>query len=296
MSDQNNFGTSNSRTNNARTSNSRTSNSATSTFRTGDSGRSDGSGSITRRTALGRGAGVAAIGVASAFATAVSGSPAAAASGADVLPRAVAGVRFPTSELARKTAQFVRSVSSGTLFNHVMRTYLFGSLLCDRRGVPYDSELAFVASALHDLGLVEAYRTPAERFEVDGADAAQRFLREQRMPADRAAVVWDAIALHTNAGIATRKRPEIAMVSVGSGADFSGNGLQRIPSDTLEEILAAFPREGFKQDAIATILSLCRTKPMSVLMHPFAEVGRRHIPEFPVPTVEDLLLAAPFEE
>ncbi|MFH8462649.1 HD domain-containing protein [Streptomyces sp. NPDC017991] len=261
---------------------------------------------VTRRAALGRGAGVAAIGAASALATAVSGPPAAAAGPAtrgnpsasrtDALPRTVAGVRIPSSELARRTAQFVRSVSSGTLFNHVMRTYLFGSLLYDRRGDPYDSELAFVAAALHDLGLVEAYRTPAERFEVDGADAAQRFLREQHMPAERVAVVWDAIALHTNAGIATRKRPEIAMVSVGSGADFSGNELRRIPSDALEEILAAFPREGFKQDALDNILSLCRTKPMSVLMHPFAEVGRRHIPGFPVPTVEDLLLAAPFEE
>ncbi|MGW5867303.1 HD domain-containing protein [Streptomyces sp. NPDC055239] len=212
------------------------------------------------------------------------------------LPTAVAGVHIPDSELAQKSAAFVRGVSSGTLFNHVMRTYVFSSLLFDRRGVPYDSELAFVAAALHDLGLVKAYQTPTERFEVDGADAAQRFLREQGMSADRAAVVWDAIALHTNAGIATRKRPEIAMVSVGSGLDFAGNDLQEIPSDVLEEILTTFPREDFKKDALDNMVSLCRTKPMSVLMHPFAEVGRRHIPDFPVPTVEDLLFASPFEE
>ncbi|WP_242587222.1 HD domain-containing protein [Streptomyces sp. MST-110588] len=187
-------------------------------------------------------------------------------------------------------------MSSETLFNHVMRTYLYGCVLFDRRGIHYDRELAFVAAALHDLGLVEAYRTPTERFEVDGADAAQRFLKEQRMSAEKVSVVWDAIALHTNVGIAARKRPEIAMVSVGSGLDFTGNGLQHIPSDTLEEILDAFPRKGFKQDARDNILSLCRTKPMSVLMHPFAEVGRRHLSGFSVPTVEDLLLAAPFEE
>ncbi|WP_328491788.1 HD domain-containing protein [Streptomyces sp. NBC_00414] len=277
-------------------------------FGKSDSGKGDAVRGVTRRAALGRGAGIAAMGATSALATAVSGPPAAAATGAaaspgnasgrtaDELPGTVAGVRIPTSELARSTARFVRSVSSGTLFNHVMRTYLFGALLLDRQGVRYDRELAFVAAALHDLGLVEAYRTPTERFEVDGADAAQRFLRAQRMPAERVAVVWDAIALHTNAGIATRKRPEIAMISVGSGLDFTGNELRRIPSDALEEILAVFPREGFKQDALDNILSLCRTKPMSVLTHPFAEVGRRHIPEFPVPTVEDLLFAAPFEE
>ncbi|MEU4896600.1 HD domain-containing protein [Streptomyces sp. NPDC044780] len=257
--------------------------------------KSKGTKKVTRRTMLQRGAGVAA---ASAFAAAVSHPPAAAAPRprADALPTAVAGVRIPDSGLAREAAAFARGASTETLFNHVMRTYLFGCLTFDQQGVRYDRELVFVASVLHDLGLVQAYRTPNERFEVDGADAAQRFLREQRMSADRVAVVWDAIALHTTAGIAARKRPEIAMIAVGSGMDFSGNGLQKLPSDTLDEVLTAFPRKGFKQEAIDTIVSLCRTKPMGELMHPFAEVGRRHIADFSVPTVEDLLLAAPFED
>ncbi|WP_051812311.1 HD domain-containing protein [Streptomyces sp. NRRL S-340] len=281
--------------------------------RDGNNGREHDGNNVSRRTALGRGVGAgigfAAIGLTSAFATAVSAAPAAAAArpasapggrgtpqDAGSLPRTVAGIRIPRSEVAQKAAAFAQSASSPTLFNHVVRTYLYACVLFDQRGVSYDRELAFVAAVLHDLGLVEAYRTPSERFEVDGADAARRFLREQRMPASRVEVVWDAIALHTNVGIATRKRPEIAMVSVGSGLDFAGNDLQKIPSGTLEEILDAFPREGFKQDAVSTMLSLCRTKPMSVLMHPFAEVGRRHIPGFPVPTVEDLVLAAPFAE
>jgi hypothetical protein len=262
---------------------------------------------VSRRAALGRGVGAAAIGVTAALAGPLS-VPAAASPGrprpaeggsgesGGALPRSVAGIRIPSGEVARAAAALAREASSETLFNHVMRSYLFGCALFDRQGVPYDRELAFLATVLHDLGLVEAYRSPEERFELDGADAAQRFLKARHVPDDRIAVVWDAIALHTNAAIAARKRPEIAMVAVGSGADFSGNGLDRIPSSALEDILGAFPREGFKQDAVDTMLSLCRTKPMSVLMHPFAEVGRRHLPGFPVPTVEDLVLAAPFAE
>ncbi|EPD91544.1 MULTISPECIES: HD domain-containing protein [Streptomyces] len=262
---------------------------------------------MTRRTALERGVGVAALGAASAFAGAVSNAPAASAAahaprgngstaGTEALPREVGGIRIPRSEVAQKAAAFARSESSVTLFNHVMRTYLFGCVLFDQRGVHYDREIAFVASILHDLGMVEKYRSPNERFELDGADVAQQFLRKQRMSADRVEVVWDAIALHTNRPIALRKRPEIAMVSVGSGLDFAGNELEKIPSEILDDILDAFPREGFKKNAVDTMLSLCRTKPMSVLMHPFAEVGRRHLPDFAVPTVEDVLLAAPFAE
>ncbi|CAL9323617.1 HD domain-containing protein [Streptomyces sp. SudanB182_2057] len=251
---------------------------------------------VTRRTVLQRGAGAAAAGAAAAFA----GPPAAAharpGEAGETLPATVAGVRVPDSEVARHTVAFARSVSSPSLFNHVLRSYVFGALVLDRQGARYDRELAFVAAVLHDLGLVEAFQTPAERFEVDGADAARRFLRRLRVPAGRVDVVWDAIALHTSAGIAARKRPEIALVSVGSALDFTGNGLERIPSDALAEVLGAFPRLEFKKVALETILSLCRTKPMGELMHPFAEVGRRHLPGFAVPTVEDLLVNAPFTQ
>ncbi|MFC5660914.1 HD domain-containing protein, partial [Streptomyces nogalater] len=215
---------------------------------------------------------------------------------AAALPATVAGVRIPDTEVARHTVAFARDVSSPSLFHHVLRSYVFGALVFDRQGARYDRELAFVATVLHDLGLVEAFQTPSERFEVDGADAARRFLHRLRVPAGRVDVVWDAIALHTSAGIAARKRPEIALVSVGSALDFTGNGLDRIPADVLAEVLGNFPRLEFKKVALDTVLSLCRTKPMGELMHPFAEVGRRHIPGFPVPTVEDLLMNAPFTE
>lgn len=91
-----------------------------------------------------------------------------------------------------------------------MRTYLFGSLLFDQRGVRHDRELAFVAAVLHDLRLVEAYQTPTGRFESDGTDAAQRFLQETLMSAERVAVIWDAIALHTNIGAGARRADSTA--------------------------------------------------------------------------------------
>ncbi|MBU3862566.1 HD domain-containing protein (plasmid) [Streptomyces sp. 4503] len=254
-----------------------------------------------RRTVLQHGAGIAAVGAISALATAASATPAAARttgrkSTAGTLPSTVAGVRIPDSGLAREAVTYAQGVCSETIFNHSLRTYLFASLIFDRRGVTYDRELVFLAAVLHDLGLIEAFQTPTERFEVDGADAARKFLTERHVSAERAEVVWDAIALHTSVGIATRKRPEIAMISVGSGMDFAGNDLKQIPSDALADVLTTFPRKGFKKDAVDKMISLCRTKPMAELMHPFAEVGRRHIPDFAVPTVEDLVLAAPFTE
>ncbi|WP_051711698.1 HD domain-containing protein [Streptomyces sp. NRRL S-350] len=270
------------------------------------SDQNDEARAATRRTVLRRGAGIA-VGAASALSTTAFTAPTAVQGPRPTpgrastprsggLPASVAGIRIPDTRLARETVAFARGTCPETLFNHVMRTFLFGALLFEQRGARYDHELVFVAALLHDLGLVEAFRTPTERFEVDGADAAQRFLEQRKVTPPRVALVWDAIALHTTVGIAARKRPEIALISVGSGLDFTGNGLEKIPADARADVLSAFPRAGFKQAALDHILSLCRTKPMAEVMHPFAEVGRRHLPHFPAPTVEDLLLASPFEE
>ncbi|MFC6094205.1 HD domain-containing protein [Saccharothrix lopnurensis] len=212
------------------------------------------------------------------------------------LPHPVAGLRPPDTALARQAMRFARDESSEILFNHVMRSYHFGALLLDRAGARYDRELLFIGSVLHDLGLVERFTSPTERFELDGADAARRFLRQRGVANDRVEVVWDAIALHTNATIAARKRPEIAAVAAGAGVDVGGRGLEDLDPADVAEVLAAYPRTGFKRDAVDTVLDHCRRKPTAYFTHPFAEVGRRHIPDFAVPTVEDVVLAAPFPD
>jgi hypothetical protein len=212
------------------------------------------------------------------------------------LPRRVAGIRIPDSNLAQAAAELALSVSPDNLYNHCIRTYLFAALVYKGTGVKFDEELTFVAAALHDLGLVEQFMTPNERFEVDGADAALRFLRQWRVPAARAGVVWDAIALHTSVGIVTRKAPEIAAVSIGAGIDATGNGLQNLSTEDVAEVLTAYPRLDFKKSAVASIIAYCEKKPTTLLLHPWESVGRRHIPNFPLPPLEDIILGAPFAE
>ncbi len=256
------------------------------------SGEMWAAGRVGRRELLGRGAkvavgvGVLGIGVSSAQVAV------AAPEAGDALTRS----GIPDGPVAREAMRLAREASSETLFNHVMRTYLYGVLLFERPGVRFDREMLFVACMLHDLGLVERYRSPAERFELDGADAAARFLRERRVSAERVDLVWDAIALHTNVSIAVRKRPEIAAVAAGAVLDVAGQGLDRVDPGAVAEVLAAYPRLGFKEDAVRTMVELCRTKPMAQFAHPFVEVGRRHIPGFAVPTIEDAVNAAPFAE
>ncbi|MGA4837895.1 HD domain-containing protein [Streptomyces sp. G45] len=157
---------------------------------------------------------------------------------------AYGGLPFPDSHVAVAARDFVRSTGHPALFHHCMRTYLYARLIGERDGLlpdrDYDDELLFLGSVLHDVGLT-ADGDREQRFEVDGADLAAAFLVGQGQPAERVEVVWDAIALHTSEGIASRKRPEIALVSAGTRLDIAGSAAD-LPPGYADRVHAVLPR------------------------------------------------------
>jgi hypothetical protein len=213
-----------------------------------------------------------------------------------VLPRAIAGVPVPDSAVAVRAAELAASACPPFLFNHCVRTYAFAGLALQKAQKKYDHELAFVASVLHDLGLVERFMTPEGRFELDGADAAKSFLIEVGLAADRAEIVWDAIALHTAMGIVDRKAPEVAAVSLGARIDVAGGGLEQLRPAEIEEIIEAFPRLEFKVQFVELLVAMCRKKPMAQFGQFTAELGRASIVDFSCPTPAQLIAGAPFKE
>ncbi len=101
----------------------------------------------------------------------------------------IALVEVPDSKLVRGAIDLAKSSSPPVLFNHVMRSWLFSAYLSQLEKTSVDPELLAVASVLHDLGLVPAFEG-AERFEVDGANAARTFLRERRVGEADVQLVW----------------------------------------------------------------------------------------------------------
>lgn len=130
---------------------------------------------------------------------------------------------LPDTALTRAALDHAERVLPAYLFNHSVRTFLYAREL--GRETDVDLEVLFLGCVLHDLGLTGP---TGQRFEVEGADAARRFLVERKLNGDAADVVWQAIALHTSVGIADRMRPEIALVQAGSGADVLGRGLDDV--------------------------------------------------------------------
>jgi hypothetical protein len=211
------------------------------------------------------------------------------------LPGEVAGVKLPDSKLARDATDYVRGLSAPVVFNHVLRTYLFGVLLGRAKKLNFDSELFYLGAVFHDLGQTERFMGK-QRFEVDGADAAAAFLEDKGVPTELIEVVWDAVALHTSVGIVERKRPEIALVSAGAGADVVGFGVAQLPSEAVAQVIAAFPRPGFKMAYQKVLAEIVARKPETAMGNFLAAVGERHIPGFKAPNFCDLMDAAPFTD
>lgn len=201
----------------------------------------------------------------------------------------------PDSALARKAADLAARAHSTSLLNHVHRTWWFAEFLGTKRGLKYDRELVYLAALLHDLGLSDQHAGP-NRFEVDGADAASRFLLEHHYPPEKAELVWDAIALHSSGGIAERKRPEIALINFGAHVDVMGLRLEEISRALIDDTLALYPRLGFKRAFSEALAEVARRKPHTAIGTGMADISRRLNPDLALPNVCDLIHDGPFDD
>lgn len=165
----------------------------------------------------------------------------------------IAGVEIPDTRAAAEATRLVAEATPPLLFHHSRRVFLLGTLLGRRLDLQPDPELLYLAAMFHDLGLLVPSSDAAQRFEVDGADHARRFLLEQGFSAAAADVVWTAVALHTTPEVPRRMGPEIAVTQLGVLTDAVGAGLTDLPPDALEEITAVHPRGDFKREFLRTL-------------------------------------------
>jgi hypothetical protein len=182
-------------------------------------------------------------------ATAIGG---AATSRAQALPREhdrtltnpieVAGVKIPDSHLARDAAKLIRDAEGELLFEHSTRVYYWAALAGNRRNLSYDPELLYVAAMFHDFGVTSAYEQSQLRFEVDGANAAQNFLRSRGVSQADSHTIWLAIALHTTNGISPHMFPIAALLAEGANMDLVGAGIDNFTSAQLDAVEMAHPR------------------------------------------------------
>src|SRR5438477_669306 len=210
------------------------------------------------------------------------------------LPKVVAGITLVDSKIALDATKLAQEASPPFLFNHAVRTFLFGALSGKASAVKVDYELLYIACILHDLGLTEQFVGDLP-FEIQGAQAASQFLGEHGLSQDRTAVVWDGIAMHASA-IGQFKQPEIALVGVGAGADVLGPDFSLIKKAEASEIVRAFPRLKFKEEFVKTCAGVVRQHPSVASRGFMRDIGEKYVPNFHPRNICDAIAQAPFDE
>jgi HD superfamily phosphodiesterase len=190
----------------------------------------------------------------------------------------IAGVRIPDSTMAREATELVRDVASPLLFDHSRRVFLFGAL----RGedLEYDAELLYVGAMFHDLGLTERYRRTDQRFEIDGADEARRFLHQHGITGESADRVWTAIALHTTPEIPLHLPAEIALVTRGVELDVLGIGYDAITDAQRAAVTEAHPRPDFKNRILEAFTEGIQDRPATTFGNVKSDVLEHFVPGF----------------
>jgi HD superfamily phosphodiesterase len=192
----------------------------------------------------------------------------------------IAGVDIPDSRLAREATELVRDAASPLLFHHSRRVFLFGSLQGKRLGLAVDPELLYVGAMFHDLGLTEKYRRTDQRFELDGADEARRFLAAHGLPEDRARLAWLSIALHTTPETPYHLEPEGALVTAGVETDVLGIGYADLDRTLIDAVLSAHPRPDFKRQILRAFTEGMKDRPATTFGTVNADVLAHFVPGF----------------
>lgn len=203
-------------------------------------------------------------------------------------------IRAPDSRIVRQAEELVRTISSEMLFNHVMRCYWFGELFAQQEGSKADRELMFLSATLHDLGFTDLGRGP-HRFEIEGANAARRFLLEHGTPSERAWRVWDNIALHTW-DINLFRDDTSRLVELGVLYDVIGLADAKLDPADVAEVVRRYPRLGFKRGFHDLLCEELDSKqPYQHFHHIVTCIAHSRSP-LTIPDAQTVLNGAPFGE
>jgi len=204
------------------------------------------------------------------------------------------GITVIDTPLVTRAMDYARTYSEPYLFNHAVRSWLFAVRLGQLQGITHDAEVVAVGTLLHDLGLTNSFAGP-KRFEIEGADAARAFAREQGLDDRRLQLIWDSVALNSTPSIGLYKEAEVALCTAGIGVEF-GFQYDQIPPNEMRSILDAFPRLDMKRQFADSVCRIVKAKPETTYDNFAGDFGDRFVSGYKRQSTVDLLMGAPFEE
>ncbi|MCM6776611.1 HD domain-containing protein [Nocardia sp. CDC159] len=151
----------------------------------------------------------------------------------------------PDTALARAATDLLTDCAPEVLVNHCQRVYQWSCALGENRNWQVDPELLYLEAMLHDLGVTERFDGP-ESFEVEGGNAAEKFLLEHGYPKKRAETVKEATLLHVDPTTFQDPRHEVALLAMACAMENRGEFSDEFDADFVDAVLRKWPRQAYR--------------------------------------------------
>jgi hypothetical protein len=175
------------------------------------------------------------------------------------LPEAIAGIEVPQDDVSAATWARTHRSLPAYLRAHSVRSYCWGVTLGVGEALPFDRQVLWTASLLHDLGLARIPRND-DCFEVAGGAVARRFLERQGLAPATAAVVERAIVLHMQPGVTLDDGVEAVLLDRATAMDVRGVGFELVAA-VRAGVVTRFPRGAFDRLFLAAIAREVAVRP-----------------------------------
>ena len=174
---------------------------------------------------------------------------------------AVARLLVPPTEVAARAREVTAALASPALLGHSVRSWALAAELGRRESVAFDAELLWVASLLHDLGLVPSFDAHAVDFEHAGGAVARVFAAGAGWPEPRQRRLAEVVERHMWESVDVDLDPEAHLLERATSLDVSGAGGADWDAAFVASLVAAVPRLGFAAEFAAAIGDQAERKP-----------------------------------
>jgi hypothetical protein len=148
----------------------------------------------------------------------------------------------PESEAATAALEIAAAYYSPSLLNHCLRSYLWAASYGLMSHVSFDTELLYVASVFHDIGLATEFDNHTLPFEEAGGHVARVFAAGAGWPATRGVRAAEIIAAHMRGDVDAGDDPEGYLLAVATRFDISGARADAWPPSLQAEVVTFLPR------------------------------------------------------
>lgn len=176
----------------------------------------------------------------------------------------LADIVVPGTPAARGALEVATAYCSPALLNHSVRAYLWAAAYGAMNDIAFDAELLYVASMMHDIGLVREFDSHTVPFEEAGGHVAWVFAAGAGWPVERRVRASEIVVRHMWDRVDPAKDPEGHLLGLSTALDISGRRPEDFPAGLRVEVLERYPRVGIGAEFTACFLDQAARKPDSL--------------------------------